>query len=158
MHKLKNMDKNTIVSLTIGVLYLAGIAGGFLVYDSITEVKEIKEDLNPRMNVVEHRVKQSELKNKELEKELKEKIKEKNETETEIMRSLYELVRNHDSDIKIIAAKVSENKEDIQTLAEEVKYSVKEISSDIKKLLQDSTQSIEKINSIKKELDGKKNK
>jgi esterase/lipase len=156
MHKLKNMDKNTTISLTVGVLYLAGVAGGFLAYDAIQEVKQIKEDLNPRMNVVEHRIEKSESKTKELQEEFKEKIKEKNETETKIMQSLYELVRNHDSDIKIIAAKVSENKEDIQVLTEEVKYSVKQISDDVKKLLLTSTQSIEKVNFIEKQLNGKK--
>lgn len=156
MHKLKNMDKNTTMSLTVGILYLSGVAGGYLIYDSIKEVKTIKEEVYPRMDVVEHRVEQSELKSKELEKELEEKIQEKNQTETKIMESLYELVRNHDSDIKIISARVSENKEDIQTLTEELKNSVKEISDDLKKLLTTSTQSIEKINFIEKELNGKK--
>lgn len=152
------MDKNTTISLTVGILYLSGVAGGYLIYDSTQEVKKIKEEVYPRMDVVEHRVEQSELKNKELEEELEEKIQEKNETETKIMQSLYELVRNHDSAIKVISARVSENKEDIQTLAEEVKYSVKEMSDDLKKLLTTSTKSIEKINFIEKELNGKKNK
>lgn len=152
------MDKNTTISLTVGILYLSGVAGGYLIYDSTQEVKKIKEEVYPRMDVVEHRVEQSEIKNKELEEEFEEKIQEKNKTETKIMESLYELVRNHDSDIKIISARVSENKEDIQILTKEVKFNVNKISDDVEKLLLNSTKSIEKINSIEKELNGKKNK
>jgi len=110
------MDSEKIVSISLGLLWVVGLAGGYIVHSSTQDVNELMQ----RVPVLERRANEAENKSKYLES----KLDNEQEGIAKVLESMQKLLSNHESQLAVIEQRISRS---------EVER--KELSSDVKDLL-----------------------
>ena len=110
------MDSEKIVSASLGLLWVAGLAGGYIVYSATEDVDELMQ----QVPVLERRANEADSRAKRLES----KLDNEQEGIAKVLESMQKLLSSHESQLAVIEQRISRS---------EVER--KELSSDVKDLL-----------------------
>ena len=110
------MDYEKIVSVSLGLLWVVGLAGGYIVHSATQDVSELMQ----KVPVLERRASEAENKSKYLES----KLDNEQEGIAKVLESMQQLLSSHESQLAVIEQRISRS---------EVER--KELSSDVKDLL-----------------------
>ena len=110
------MDSEKIVSVSLGLLWVVGAAGGYIVHSATQNVSELMQ----KVPVLERRANEAENKSKYLES----KLDNEQEGISTVLKSMQQLLSSHESQLAVIQQRISRS---------EVER--KELSSDVKDLL-----------------------
>jgi septal ring factor EnvC (AmiA/AmiB activator) len=110
------MDSEKIVSISLGLLWILGAAGGYIVHSATQNVSELMQ----KVPVLERRANEAENKSKYLES----KLDNEQEGISTVLKSMQQLLSSHESQLAVIQQRISRS---------EVER--KELSSDVKDLL-----------------------
>lgn len=110
------MDSEKIVSISLGLLWILGAAGGYIIHSATQNVSELMQ----KVPVLERRANEAENKSKYLES----KLDNEQEGIAKVLESMQQLLSSHESQLAVIEQRISRS---------EVER--KELSSDVKDLL-----------------------
>jgi len=110
------MDSEKIVSISLGLLWILGAAGGYIVHSATQNVSELMQ----KVPVLKRRANEAENKSKYLES----KLDNEQEGISTVLKSMQQLLSSHESQLAVIQQRISRS---------EVER--KELSSDVKDLL-----------------------
>jgi len=117
------MDSDKIVSTSIGLLWIAGLAGGFYVHKAINDVDILKQE----SAVLERRADEADLRAKRIES----KLDNEQKGIAEILKTMQELLSSHESRLAVIEEKMIRTDNDFKNITSEIK----EMSVDQKSVL-----------------------
>lgn len=123
------MDSDKIVSASIGLLWIAGLAGGYIVYSATEDVNHLMQ----QVPVLERRANEAESRAMRLES----KLDNEQEGIAKVLESMQKLLSNHESQLAVIEQRISRS---------EVER--KELSNDVKDLLRVSYAMEAKLNTF----------
>ena len=123
------MDSEKIVSVSIGLLWIAGLAGGYIVYSATEDVNHLMQ----QVPVLERRANEAESRAMRLES----KLDNEQEGIAKVLESMQKLLSNHESKLAVIEQRISRS---------EVER--KELSNDVKDLLRVSYAMDAKLNTF----------
>lgn len=123
------MDSEKIVSASLGLLWVAGLAGGYIVYSATEDVDELMQ----QVPVLERRANEADSRAMRLES----KLDNEQEGIAKVLESMQKLLSNHESQLAVIEQRISRS---------EVER--KELSNDVKDLLRVSYAMDAKLNTF----------
>ena len=123
------MDSEKIVSASLGLLWVAGLAGGYIVYSATEDVDELMQ----QVPVLERRANEADSRAMRLES----KLDNEQEGIAKVLESMQKLLSNHESQLAVIEQRISRS---------EVER--KELSNDVKDLLRVSYAMEAKLNTF----------
>lgn len=123
------MDSEKIVSVSLGLLWVAGLAGGYIVHSATQNVSELMQ----KVPVLERRANEAENKSKYLES----KLDNEQEGIAKVLESMQQLLSSHESQLAVIEQRISRSE-----------IERKELSSDVKDLLRVSYAMDAKLNTF----------
>ncbi len=123
------MDSEKIVSASIGLLWIAGLAGGYIVYSATEDVDRLMQ----QVPVLERRANEAESRAMRLES----KLDNEQEGIAKVLESMQKLLSSHESQLAVIEQRISRS---------EVER--KELSTDVKDLLRVSYAMDAKLNTF----------
>lgn len=123
------MDSEKIVSASLGLLWVAGLAGGYIVYSATEDVDELMQ----QVPVLERRANEADSRAKRLES----KLDNEQEGIAKVLESMQKLLSSHESQLAVIEQRISRS---------EVER--KELSNDVKDLLRVSYAMDAKLNTF----------
>ena len=123
------MDSEKIVSVSLGLLWIVGLAGGYIVYSATEDVNHLMQ----QVPVLERRANEAESRAKQLES----KLDNEQEGIAKVLESMQKLLSNHESQLAVIEQRISRS---------EVER--KELSNDVKDLLRVSYAMDAKLNTF----------
>lgn len=107
------MDSDKIVSVSLGLLWLAGLAGGYIIYSATEDVDHLMQ----QVPVLERRANEAELRAIRLES----KLDNEQEGIAEVLKSMQKLLSNHESQLAVIQQRISMSELESKELAGDVK-------------------------------------
>jgi chromosome segregation ATPase len=123
------MDSEKIVSVAVGLLWVVGLAGGYMMHSATEDVSELMR----KVPVLERRANDAENKSKYLES----KLDNEQEGIAKVLESMQQLLSSHESQLAVIEQRIS--KSEIER---------KELSTDVKDLLRVSYAMDAKLNTF----------
>ncbi len=123
------MDSEKIVSVSLGLLWVVGLAGGYIVHSATRDVSELMQ----KVPVLERRANEAENKSKYLES----KLDNEQEGIAKVLESMQKLLSNHESQLAVIEQRISRSE-----------IERKELSADVKDLLRVSYAMDAKLNTF----------
>jgi septal ring factor EnvC (AmiA/AmiB activator) len=123
------MDSEKIVSVSLGLLWIAGLAGGYIVYSATEDVNHLMQ----QVPVLERRANEAESRAMRLES----KLDNEQEGIAKVLESMQKLLSSHESQLAVIEQRISRS---------EVER--KELSNDVKDLLRVSYAMDAKLNTF----------
>jgi septal ring factor EnvC (AmiA/AmiB activator) len=123
------MDSEKIVSASLGLLWVAGLAGGYIVYSATEDVDKLMQ----QVPVLERRANEADSRAMRLES----KLDNEQEGIAKVLESMQKLLSNHESQLAVIEQRISRS---------EVER--KELSNDVKDLLRVSYAMDAKLNTF----------
>ena len=123
------MDSEKIVSVSLGLLWIAGLAGGYIVYSATEDVDRLMQ----QVPVLERRANEADSRAMRLES----KLDNEQEGIAKVLESMQKLLSNHESQLAVIEQRISRS---------EVER--KELSNDVKDLLRVSYAMDAKLNTF----------
>ena len=123
------MDSEKIVSASIGLLWMAGLAGGYIVYSATEDVDHLMQ----QVPVLERRANEADSRAMRLES----KLDNEQEGIAKVLESMQKLLSNHESQLAVIEQRISRSE-----------IERKELSSDVKDLLRVSYAMDAKLNTF----------
>jgi len=123
------MDSEKIVSASLGLLWIAGLAGGYIVYSATEDVNHLMQ----QVPVLERRANEAESRAMRLES----KLDNEQEGIAKVLESMQKLLSSHESQLAVIEQRISRS---------EVER--KELSNDVKDLLRVSYAMDAKLNTF----------
>jgi chromosome segregation ATPase len=123
------MDSDKIVSASLGLLWIAGLAGGYIVYSATEDVDHLMQ----QVPVLERRANEADSRAMRLES----KLDNEQEGIVNVLESMQKLLSSHESQLAVIEQRISRS---------EVER--KELSNDVKDLLRVSYAMDAKLNTF----------
>lgn len=123
------MDSDKIVSASLGLLWIAGLAGGYIVYSATEDVDHLMQ----QVPVLERRANEADSRAMRLES----KLDNEQEGIAKVLESMQKLLSSHESQLAVIEQRISRS---------EVER--KELSNDVKDLLRVSYAMDAKLNTF----------
>tara|TARA_Y100000289_G_scaffold62257_1_gene71220 strand:- start:821 stop:1204 length:384 start_codon:yes stop_codon:yes gene_type:complete len=107
------MDSEKIVSVSLGLLWIAGLAGGYIVYSATEDVDRLMQ----QVPVLERRANEAESRAKRLES----KLDNEQEGIAKVLESMQKLLSNHESQLAVIEQRISRSEIERKELSKDVK-------------------------------------
>lgn len=123
------MDSEKIVSVSLGLLWIAGLAGGYIVYSATEDVNHLMQ----QVPVLERRANEAESRAMRLES----KLDNEQEGIAKVLESMQKLLSSHESQLAVIEQRISRSE-----------IERKELSNDVKDLLRVSYAMDAKLNTF----------
>ena len=123
------MDSEKIVSVSLGLLWIAGLAGGYIVYSATEDVSHLMQ----QVPVLERRANEAESRAMRLES----KLDNEQEGIAKVLESMQKLLSSHESQLAVIEQRISRSE-----------IERKELSNDVKDLLRVSYAMDAKLNTF----------
>lgn len=111
------MDSDKIVSVSLGLLWSAGLAGGYIIYSATEDVSHLMQ----QVPVLESRANEADLRAMRLES----KLDNEQEGIAEVLKSMQKLLSNHESQLAVIQQRISRSELESKELAGDVKALLK---------------------------------
>jgi septal ring factor EnvC (AmiA/AmiB activator) len=107
------MDSEKIVSASLGLLWIAGLAGGYIVYSATEDVDELMQ----QVPVLERRANEADLRARRLES----KLDNEQEGIAKVLESMQKLLSSHESQLAVIEQRISRSEIERKELSKDVK-------------------------------------
>ena len=107
------MDSEKIVSVSLGLLWIAGLAGGYIVYSATEDVNHLMQ----QVPVLERRANEAESRAIRLES----KLDNEQEGIAKVLESMQKLLSSHESQLAVIEQRIGKSEVEQKELASDVK-------------------------------------
>lgn len=107
------MDSDKIVSVSLGLLWIAGLAGGFYAHRVINDVDTLKQE----SAVLERRADEADSRARRLES----KLENEQEGIAKVLESMQKLLSSHESQLAVIEQRIGKSEVEQKELASDVK-------------------------------------
>ena len=107
------MDSEKITSVSLGLLWIVGLAGGFYANKAISDIDELKQTVA----VLERRANEAENKSKYLES----KLDNEQEGIAKVLESMQKLLSSHESQLAVIDQRIGRSEVERKELSSDVK-------------------------------------
>jgi len=107
------MDSEKIVSASLGLLWIAGLAGGYIVYSATEDVNHLMQ----QVPVLERRANEADLRARRLES----KLDNEQEGIAKVLESMQKLLSSHESQLAVIEQRISRSEIERKELSKDVK-------------------------------------
>ena len=111
------MESEKIVSVSLGLLWIIGLAGGYIIYSATENVDRLMQ----QVPVLERRANEADSRAKRLES----KLDNEQEGIAKVLESMQKLLSSHESQLAVIEQRIGKSEAEQKELSNDVKHLLK---------------------------------